>query len=119
MIRLRKDDQSALIEPDPECSVRIYIEGGSDFPRIRLRLTVGAALDPLHDTWAIFRPWAHAGNAMDRPAALPGTHQPPTASFSFSDILTNLTLQLDVPLTDESRTRYASVIGRSRPAKLS
>ncbi len=137
VVRIPTPEGNVLVEGGDDLSVRLFIEGGSDFPRIRLRVIAGekaglptkmegkiglllrSACGPLLKLLAaIFLPWSPVGFDFPRSSVALGPQTPSASEFTFSLRLKDLTFQAPFNLRQDVRQRYAHVFGSSEAARI-
>lgn len=99
------------IEPKEPLKMHLFIEGGSDSPRIRLRLMI----DKL-SLEVTFLPWSHNGADHARDDV---QISPTLSTFTFSDQLGNVHMEHPMQLTDDLLLKHKGIFGESPPTQIS
>ena len=101
MVKVTTNNRSYHVHTEGDTIVRFGVEGGSDFPRLRLTLIIGNPQSPKYRADAIFRAWFREGMDQDRAIVQADQREVPDGRFSFSARLEDLEWipEPDVPTT--------------------
>ena len=102
-----------------DCKLRFIIDGGSDFPRLRLDLHVKSPKDESTLVMtAIFLPWVADTNLMSRPIVEPRTEPPHQQTFSFSPRMTDLKWNGNPDVAESTRQKLRYVFASSEAVEI-
>lgn len=118
-IMVLSDKTWHLIEATDGLVLKLFIEGGSDAPRIRLRLTIGNPQFPDLLMEVIFMAWSHGGTYTPRAHVALGQMEAARDSFTFSSRLSDLTWNQSPVLRPSQMEGNAALFGKSDPVIIS
>lgn len=115
-LKITKGNAVYVVEPATDLAIKLWIEGGSLAPRIRISLVVGDINEPELIMEAVFFAWSHRETDTPRAPAIITSAQAAQGRFTFSSHLSNLQWVQPVNLRPQQLQANAALLGQSPAA---